>query len=78
MHIKAIAEKPTGRLIGAQIVGGRGAGKRIDVVATAMWVGLPAHELAWTDLAYSPPFSGVWDPVHIAARKAGEKAIRSS
>jgi NADPH-dependent 2,4-dienoyl-CoA reductase/sulfur reductase-like enzyme len=77
MHIKAIAERATGRLIGAQIVGGPGAGKRIDVVATAMWAGLPAHELAWTDLSYSPPFSGVWDPVHIAARKAGEKAKSS-
>jgi NADPH-dependent 2,4-dienoyl-CoA reductase/sulfur reductase-like enzyme len=75
MHIKAIAEKPTGRLIGAQIVGGPGAGKRIDVIATAMWAGLPAHQLAWTDLSYSPPFSGVWDPVHIAARKAGQKAL---
>ena len=74
MTVKAIAERNTGRLLGAQIVGGPGAGKRIDVFATAMWSGLPAHELAWTDLSYSPPFSGVWDPVHIAARKAGEKA----
>jgi NADPH-dependent 2,4-dienoyl-CoA reductase/sulfur reductase-like enzyme len=74
MHIKAIAERGTGRLVGGQIVGGPGAGKRIDVLATAMWAGLPAGELAWADLSYSPPFSGVWDPVHIAARKAGEKA----
>lgn len=76
MTVKAVAERATGRLLGAQIVGGPGAAKRIDVFATAMWSELPAHELAWTDLAYSPPFSGVWDPVHIAARKAGEKAIR--
>jgi hypothetical protein len=65
-------------LVGAQIVGGPGAGKRIDVMATAMWAGLPAAELAWVDLSYSPPFSGVWDPVHIAARKAGEKAVARS
>jgi NADPH-dependent 2,4-dienoyl-CoA reductase/sulfur reductase-like enzyme len=74
MTVKAIAEKATARLLGAQIVGGPGAGKRIDVFATAMWSDLPANELAWTDLSYAPPFSGVWDPVHIAARKAGEKA----
>jgi len=74
--VKAVAERVTGRLLGAQIVGGRGAGKRIDVFATAMWSDLPALELAWTDLSYSPPFSGVWDPVHIAARKAGEKALK--
>lgn len=74
MHIKVIAEESAGRLIGAQIVGGPGAGKRIDVVATAIWAGLPAAELAWTDLSYSPPFSGVWEPVHIAARKVAVKA----
>ena len=74
MTVKAIAEKGSARLLGAQIVGGPGAGKRIDVFATAMWSDLPAIELAWTDLSYSPPFSGVWDPVHIAARKVGEKA----
>ena len=74
MTVKAIAEKGSARLLGAQIVGGPGAGKRIDVFATAMWSDLPANELAWTDLSYSPPFSGVWDPVHIAARKVGEKA----
>ncbi len=76
MTVKAIAERGTGRILGAQIVGGAGAGKRIDVIATAMWGGLPAQELAWTDLAYSPPFSAVWDPVHIASRKAGEEALR--
>ena len=78
MTVKAIAERSTARLLGAQIVGGPGAGKRIDIFATAMWSELPADELAWTDLSYSPPFSGVWDPVHIAARKAGEKALGST
>ncbi|MDH3396919.1 MAG: flavoprotein oxidoreductase, partial [Acidimicrobiia bacterium] len=75
MTVKAVAERDTARLLGAQIVGGPGAGKRIDIFATAMWSELPAHELAWTDLSYAPPFSGVWDPVHIAARKAGERAL---
>jgi len=78
MTVKAIAEKESARLLGAQIVGGPGAGKRIDIFATAMWSNLPANELAWTDLSYSPPFSGVWDPVHIAARKAAEKALGST
>jgi NADPH-dependent 2,4-dienoyl-CoA reductase/sulfur reductase-like enzyme len=75
MHVKAIAERSNGRMLGAQIVGGRGAGKRIDTFATALWAGLSAQELAWTDLSYAPPFSGVWDPVQIAARKAGEAAV---
>jgi hypothetical protein len=28
------------------------------------------------DLAYAPPFSSVWDPVQIAARRAAEAARR--
>jgi hypothetical protein len=36
MRIKIVAERRIGRLLGAQIVGGEGAGKRIDVFATAL------------------------------------------
>lgn len=70
--IRAVAERGTGRLLGAQIVGGPGAGKRVDVFATAIWNGVTADELAWTDLAYAPPFSGVWDLIHIAAREVAD------
>lgn len=69
MTIRVIAEESSNRILGAQIVGGPGAGKRIDVFATAIWNDMTARELAWTDLAYAPPFSGVWDLIHIAARR---------
>ena len=72
--VRATAERGTGRLLGAQIVGGPGAGKRIDVFATALWSRMTAEELSWVDLAYAPPFSGVWDIIHIAARKAAQAA----
>jgi len=74
MRIKAVAERGTGRLLGAQVVGGPGAAKRIDVFATAIWNDMSARDLAWTDLAYAPPFSGVWDLIHIAARKVADAA----
>jgi NADPH-dependent 2,4-dienoyl-CoA reductase/sulfur reductase-like enzyme len=74
MTIRAVAERHSKRLLGAQIVGGAGAGKRIDVFATAIWNDMSAEELAWTDLAYAPPFSGVWDLIHIAARKVADAA----
>jgi NADPH-dependent 2,4-dienoyl-CoA reductase/sulfur reductase-like enzyme len=66
--VKLVAERATGRLVGGQIVGGAGAAKRIDVVATAITAGMTAADLAETDLSYAPPFSPVWDPVLIAAR----------
>lgn len=75
MTIRVAAEEGTGRILGAQVVGGPGAGKRIDVFAAAIWSGMTAQDLAWADLAYAPPFSGVWDLIHIAARRAGDAAL---
>lgn len=68
-----LGERDTGRLLGCQIVGGRGAAKRIDTAATALWAGLTAQDVAMADLAYAPPFSPVWDPVQIACRKLAER-----
>jgi NADPH-dependent 2,4-dienoyl-CoA reductase/sulfur reductase-like enzyme len=68
--IKVVAERRTGKLLGAQIVGEEGAAKRIDVFATALWNEMTVDELLNVDLSYAPPFSPVWDPVLIAARKA--------
>ncbi len=66
--VKLVAEPGSGRLLGGQIVGVEGAAKRIDVLATAVWTGLAVGELALLDLSYAPPFSGVYDPLLIAAR----------
>jgi NADPH-dependent 2,4-dienoyl-CoA reductase/sulfur reductase-like enzyme len=68
--IKMIAEKRSGRLLGAQVVGQEGAAKRIDVLATAIWNGMTVEEVSGLDLSYAPPFAPVWDPVLIAARKS--------
>jgi NADPH-dependent 2,4-dienoyl-CoA reductase/sulfur reductase-like enzyme len=67
--VKVVVERG-GRLLGGQIVGREGAGKRIDVLATAIWNEMTVEEMQQLDLAYAPPFSPVWDPVLIAARKA--------
>jgi len=68
--VKALAERETGRLLGAQIVGVEGAAKRIDVFATALHAGFDVEEMINLDLSYAPPYSGVWDPVHLAVRRA--------
>jgi NADPH-dependent 2,4-dienoyl-CoA reductase/sulfur reductase-like enzyme len=74
LTIRVTAERGTGRLMGAQIVGGKGAGKRIDAFATAIWDGMAAGTLEWVDLAYAPPFAPVWDLIAIAARKVAVAA----
>ena len=68
--VKLVTEVGSGRLLGAQVVGGPGSGKRIDVLATAVWAGLTADELAGADLSYAPPFSPTFDAVAVAARVA--------
>lgn len=68
--VKMLAERATGRLLGAQIVGGLGAAKRIDTVATALHAGMTVQDITQLDLAYAPPLSPLWDPVQMAARKA--------
>ncbi|MDQ4143783.1 MAG: FAD-dependent oxidoreductase, partial [Actinomycetota bacterium] len=69
IRTKLVAERRSGRLLGAQIVGREGAAKRIDVLATALWNEMTVGEMLNLDLSYAPPFAPVWDPVLIAARK---------
>lgn len=66
MTIKAVFEKETYRLLGAQIIGYEGVDKRIDVIATAIHSGIKATELKDLDLAYAPPYSSAKDPVNMA------------
>lgn len=70
--VKLIAERRTGRLLGAQIVGREQAAKRVDVAAVAIWHGMTVEEIQSLDLGYAPPFAPVWDPILIAARKLAD------
>ncbi|MFR9749616.1 FAD-dependent oxidoreductase [Nocardia sp. 004] len=70
MTVKMLAERHTGRLLGVQIVGREGAGKRVDIAAVALTAGMTVEQLNTLDLGYAPPFSPVWDPVLVAARRA--------
>ncbi len=65
MAAKLIFDPNDGTILGAQIVGGNGVDKRIDVIATAMAGGLTADRLADLELAYAPPFSSAKDPVNV-------------
>ncbi len=66
MTLKILFEKGSNRLLGAQIVGGAGADKRLDVLATAIRAGLTVLDLKDLDLAYAPPYASAKDPVNLA------------
>ena len=68
------AERGSGRLLGAQMIGGDAVAKRIDVFATALHARMTLAQVEALDLAYAPPFSPVYDPILIAA-SVGIKAL---
>ena len=70
IRVKMIAERRSGRLLGAQVVGREASAKRIDTLAVCIWNEMGVDEVLSLDLSYAPPFSPVWDPVLITARKA--------
>ncbi|MFE9609992.1 FAD-dependent oxidoreductase [Streptomyces sp. NPDC006012] len=78
MTVKMLAERGTGRLLGVQIVGGEGAAKRVDIAAVALTARMTVEEMTALDLGYAPPFSPVWDPVLVAARKAAAKVAQAT
>lgn len=65
MSIKALWDKETLRLIGAQIVGFDGVDKRMDVIATAIRFGAEITDLTKLELCYAPPFGSAKDPVNM-------------
>jgi NADPH-dependent 2,4-dienoyl-CoA reductase/sulfur reductase-like enzyme/rhodanese-related sulfurtransferase len=64
--IKTVADRESGRLLGAQAIGEEGVDKRIDVMATAIYNRMAAADLIQLDLAYAPPYSSARDPVIVA------------
>ncbi len=67
LHASFIADKKTGKILGAQMVGSEGVARRINAAAVAIQAGMSVVEFYDCDLAYAPPFSPVWDPLLTAA-----------
>lgn len=70
MWIKLLVENGTGRLLGAQAIGQEGVDKRMDVLATAIRLGLTVDEITELELCYAPPYGAAKDPVNMAAYAA--------
>lgn len=73
IHLRGIFDKKTGVIVGAEVIGGVGADKRIDVLATAIYNEMTANELFQVDLAYAPPYSGPKDAVAFLGMVAEKK-----
>lgn len=64
MSIKLLIDAESDAILGAQIVGGAGVDKRIDVLAVAMAAGLGASALTRLELAYAPQYASAKDPIN--------------
>ena len=65
--LKIVADQSSGRLLGGNWIGWDGEARKINILAVALHQGMTLEAISRLDLAYSPPFSPVWDPVLIAA-----------
>lgn len=65
--VKLLADKVTGKLLGAQIIGVGAVDKSIDIVATGLLGGLTCRDIEYADFAYAPPYSPVLSPIIVAA-----------
>lgn len=65
MSIKALWDKKTLKILGAQIVGFDGVDKRMDVIAAAIRFGAKITDLTELELCYAPPFGSAKDPVNM-------------
>jgi rhodanese-related sulfurtransferase len=65
MRLKLLVDPETDKILGAQGLGGEGVDKRMDVIATAMFAGITASNLAQLELAYDPQHGSAKDPINM-------------
>lgn len=65
--LQLVADGPSRRFLGMQVVGNGGGDKRVDVAAAALTAGWTVDELASTCLAYGPPYGQAMDVLLTAA-----------
>lgn len=79
ISVRITGDERDGRLLGAQLVGTRGAeiSKRVDTYATALHHGMSVAAMSELDLSYTPPLGSPWDAVQMATQ-AWEKQAREA
>lgn len=71
--ITTIADRKSKRLLGANLYGKEGAVHRGNTLAVAIQHRIPVDDMQQWDLAYTPPFTPLWDPLLVAANALRKK-----
>lgn len=77
MAMKLLIDPETDLILGAQLVGGAGVDKRLDVLAVAMTAGITASALSQLELAYAPQYGSAKDAINMAGYVAENLATGS-
>lgn len=77
VQVTLVADRPTGIVLGGEVVGQEGAAIRSNVLATALASHLTVSDIQDLDLVYAPPFAPVWDPILVAANQLTKKVGRT-
>lgn len=73
VQVHLVGDASSGKLLGAQMVGKESVAHRINAAAVALHAGMSVAQFVQCDLAYAPPFGGVWDPLLVAANQLMKK-----
>ena len=78
LEVTLVADRITGRVLGAEVASSDAVDKFVDVIATAVWGSLTVGDLADLDLAYAPPFSPLIAPVQVGGELARKRCMDST
>ncbi|MFQ5571243.1 MAG: FAD-dependent oxidoreductase [Rhodothermales bacterium] len=77
LHVRLVAERKKGRLLGAELMGEEGAALRADVLVPCIRAGWTVNQIKDLDLIYTPPLAPALDPLIVAASKAAKRVERT-
>ena len=78
IQVHLVADRPTGLLLGGELVAREGAALRVNVLASTLAAHQTVSDVQGLDLVYAPPFASVWDPLLVAANQLSKKLGRSA
>lgn len=73
LFIKMVASRRNRKLLGLQVVGSGDGSKRLDIAASAIFMGATVDQLGDMDLGYAPPYSSPIDPLAATAHLLANK-----
>jgi len=74
ISLSVIWDKHSKQLLGGALLGGQGAGVRLNLLAIALQTKMTIKDLPNLDLGYTPAINHMMDPLHIA----GSAAVKSN